>query len=240
MNFKKESYIIVILITALFTTCNYKKLEQSKNDTILKERIDNNSSLGIVYDANYLRSLLTDKEKESPKNYKLAGLVFKNIVEKEFALEVLYYSSSDNNAFCSEPISNLDLESKYYASISNDNEDIIQLENQNLIKQKSNLKFWDIMGHPKNNHMKPFVYFSKNDLELLLAGDVESITFSGAQINYDVGIRNFEVEAVNINEPTAYPTMKAERKKGNSNNNEYIPNVVLGQPCPPLWSNLRG
>ena len=93
------------------------------------------------------------------------------------------------------------------------------------------------MSKPENRGMKPFLFFGKSDLELLLSGDVENVTISGAQINYGSGLRDVTTEAVDLENLTSYPTLKAESNLGNNNNNEYIPNVKLGQPCPPLWSS---
>lgn len=237
MSIKKKDYIIVILTTTLIMACNYNKLEQSKKNTILNKKIDNYSNLGVVYDAEYLRNLLKDREKDSPKDYELVGIVFKNIVEKEFTLQVLYFSVTKSNAFCSEQINKTTEGEKYYASILHSNIEAIT-EPQNIIKQKSNLKFWDIMNSSKNSHLNPFIFFSKNELELLLSGEgVTSITFSGAQVNYDIGVRNYAKHAVDIDNNTEYPTLKAESNFKTGNSNKYFPNVVIGLPCPPMWGD---
>lgn len=231
MNFKTINCILFISLFILLVACNKEKLDSS-----VTQSNDKKPYLGIVYDANYLKELLKDKEIGSSKNYTFAGIVFKNIVEKKFTLEALYFDSHKSDAFCSDPIENFTNLDKQYILISPDNSLVIP-ENQNLTKNKSALQYWEVFNTPQNSHMKPFVFFGKRELEILLSGDVESITFSGAQINHGLGLRDSKVTAVDPNNPTTYPTLKAESNLKNKNNNEFIPNTVLALPCPPLWAD---
>lgn len=227
--------VLCVLFAALFlVACTEKESEElNEAQTKLAKPL-----LGVVYDADYLRKLLVQKENESLENYTLGGFVFKNIVEKEFTLEAHYFSSAKADAFCSEPIAN---SNRHFVSISNNQENaVLTAGQQELIKKRSSVEFWDVLNKPENSHMKPFAFFSKSALELLLSGNVESVTFSGAQINYGGGLRDATTVAVDLESPTVYPTLKAESNLGNNNNNEYITNFVFGLPCPPQWSDGEG
>lgn len=222
--------VLCVLFAALFLVACTKKETEELNEVQKKLA---KPLLGVVYDADYLRKLIVQKENESLENYTLGGFIFKNIVEKEFTLEAHYFNSAKADAFCSDPIAN---SNRHFVSISNSQENVVLTAGQQeLIKKRSSVEFWDVMSKPENSHMKPFAFFSKSALELLLSGDVESVTFSGAQINYGGAIRDAAAEAVDLENPTSYPTLKAESNLGNNNNDEYIPNVALATPCPTLW-----
>lgn len=213
-------------------------------------------NLGIVYTSNFLKKALETKptlkditqklvDGTKPKikvgNYTLVGLLFKKIVEKEFKVEALFFNKRATDAFTSVVLEQTTLPS----FISDDNVStgkqlkIDQLEeskseDQSRIRSESRLQFWDVMNRPENSHISPFVYFSRNQLELLLSG-AEHLVFSGAKIDYGVGRHNFEEQAVDPRNKSAYPTLKAECNLERKNKDQYIPNVALAIPCPTMW-----
>jgi len=195
-------------------------------------------NLGIVYSAQFLKDALETKPKDSSKNYVLVGLLIKKIVEKEFKIEALFFNNDLVDTFNSKEIQQSDL-IEYVSNIEKkaDSNGSGVRTDQNSLKKFSKIEFWgDETDKVLQNEVSgPFVFFSKNSIELLIAGDVQRVSFSGAKIDYGKGIREFEKPGfVGV---TSYPTLKAESNLGNSNDNEYIPNVILGLPCPPYWSD---
>jgi len=197
--------------------------------------------LGIVYSSQFLKEALETKPKESSKNYVLVGLLFKKIVEKDFKIEALFFNNKMADTFNSEEIEENHL-IEYLSNMAEktENNGSSARMDQSSLKKLSKIEFWEEeTGKLKENEASgPFVFFSKNSIELLIAGDVQKVSFSGAKINYGTGIRAFKKPG--FKGITSYPTLKAESNLGNSNDNEYIPNVILGLPCPPLWSDDDG
>lgn len=198
----------------------------------------NNPKLGVIYDVESLKAALNSKPLK--KGYVSVGLIFKEIVEKELVLETLYFSNSKEDAFSSKPLISNKIK-KFISSKKNLNGktdstfNYDSSEGQMRIKNESSFQFWEVMNNLGNGSMKPLVYFSRNDLELLFAGEVKTITFSGAQIDYGIGLRNFEEEALDSENKSAYPTLKAESNLNNNKEGPLIPNVALALPCPPIW-----
>lgn len=211
-------------------------------------------NLGIVYTSNFLKKALETKPKltdsTNPKikvgNYTLVGLLIKKIVEKEFRVEALFFNKRATDAFTSVVLEQTTLPS--FISDENvstgkklkiDQLETSKSEDQSRIRSKSRLQFWDVMNRPENSHISPFVYFSRNQLELLLSG-AKHLVFSGAKIDYGVGRHDFEAQAVDSRNKSAYPTLKAECNLERKNKDQYIPNVALAIPCPTLWPEEGG
>lgn len=191
--------------------------------------------LGITYSTDFLKDALETKPTIPSKNYVLVGLLFKKIVEKEFKIEALFFNNQMAETFNSEEIEESDL-IEYESNMEEkaENNGSTARVNKSNLKKLSKVEFWgeETSG---NKNSGPFVFFSKNSIELLIAGDVEKVSFSGAKIDYGNGIREFRKQGTKG--ITSYPTLKAESNLGHSNKNKYIPNVILGLPCPPYWSD---
>lgn len=194
--------------------------------------------LGITYTTDFLKKALATKPTNSSKKYVLVGLLFKKIVEKEFKVEALFFNNEMVDTFNSEEIEESDL-IEYLSNMEEkiENNGSTARMDQSRLKKLSKVEFWEeeTDSNKKNEASGPFVFFSKNCIELLIAGDVKKVSFSGAKINYGNGIREFRKPGTKG--VTSYPTLKAESNLGHSTSNEYIPNVILGLPCPPLWSD---
>ncbi|PHN02190.1 hypothetical protein [Flavilitoribacter nigricans] len=89
----------------------------------------------------------------------------------------------------------------------------------------SHYQFW--------NDVVDFVFFGKAQLEAILINNPEAITVSGAEINYGTGL--FDV-APDSNANGSFSTLKAE-PNFRSTSSEYLPDVVMGLPCPPIWGS---
>lgn len=204
------------------------------------------NKLGVVYSANFIKKSL--RNRIPGDGYVPVGLLLKAIKSKELLVETLLYNKRTKNVisrepdFSSEPI--LQNETGKYISSKAGTKTLPEPDmvsnlpdEQARIKDSSVFQFWEVMYDNQNNHLKPLVYFSRNDLELLLMGDVEEVTFSGAQIHYGIGLRDFEAEQVDNENKSAYPTLKVESNLDNEKEGELIPNVAIALPCPPVWED---
>lgn len=197
------------------------------------------NKLGVVFKARYLKSAL-----EAPppaENYVSVGLILKEVVEEKLSVETLYFNKKDSAFSIRHPER---MRARIYVSnkaklkkLDEANFENVSEEDQKKIKDESAFQFWNVMNEPANSHMKPLVYFSRDDLELLLASNVKTVTFSGAQVNYGIGLRDFEEEAVDEENKSTYPTLKGESNLRNDKEGDLIPNVSLALPCPPIWED---
>lgn len=186
---------------------------------------------------NIKETLKNDSEDkiETVKKYECIGLLFRGVLENNVSIEALLFNNHNYKPFKTIPLKN-DTENPIY--MANDNKSLHLKKSTVDTKQlqvKQRMQFWDAMELQRNQKDGPFVYFGKHTLQLLITGDVATVTFSGAMVDYGIGIRDY-ASPTNGNS-TAYPTLKAEVDLDSENSNQYIPTVALGLPCPPQWSD---
>lgn len=103
-----------------------------------------------------------------------------------------------------------------------DSKDPIREPNDKL--KNFNYEFW--------NKKIEFVLFYKTELDALLM-DSDTVTISGAQVNYGVGVYDFSNDNT-LSNSTLFSTLKAESQFIGIAP-DYTPHVSLAAPCPPIW-----
>lgn len=197
-------------------------------------------NVGVTYTKQFIKKGIATKytnseNNEQLKKYECIGLLFRGIAENNFSVDALLFNNQNLKPFETIPVIK-DTENPIYVDNEIESFQLTKsIANMKNLSVKKNVQFWDSIEKQRKQNDGPFVYFGKHTLELLTTGDVATVTFSGAKVNYGIGIRNYA--SVTNENSTTYPTLKAEVNLDSKNNNQYIPTVALGLPCPPQWSD---
>lgn len=194
-----------------------------------------NTEYSVIKNQDQLESEKAIRDYVPEEAYTCIGLLFRGMVENNFTVDALLFSNKKNMPFHTIPLKN-DLENPIYIANENGSLHLRKVSSQlNEKKENHRVQFWDAIKQQPTKNKGPFVYFGKHTLGLLTTGDVKTVSFSGATVNYGIGIRNYR--SVANENSTIYPTLKAEVDIDTTNKNQYIPTAALGLPCPPQWSD---
>lgn len=206
------------------------------------------NNLGIIYSSSDFQAVITRYENTNDRTLigftfqiapinLLTALITNNLngfinqinEQKDFAIEAIYLDTN-NMTLRPEPLS---IDAEGFSLRNNTNNSMERLNDSNnpwiTYLQSADLassgyQFW--------NSSIEFVFFGKAQIESIMMHST-SIYVSGSEINYGVGSLEGGLTTTGN---ASFPSLKAEGLQQN-NRGTYVPNVVFGHPCPPIWGN---